>query len=88
MMLLCLLAALAGFAALSLGMSRHQRDILGRVMSGARTKGLQIVGWVLLATSWAAAIASEGAALGSVYWIGALTFGALVVAFSITRLSR
>ncbi|MGA7438156.1 MAG: DUF3325 domain-containing protein [Luteibacter sp.] len=88
MMLLCLLAALAGFAALSLGMSRHQRDILGRILSAGRTKGLKIAGWVLLAVSWAAAIASDGAALGSVYWIGVLTFGALVVAFSVTRLSR
>ncbi|QWT19465.1 DUF3325 domain-containing protein [Bacillus sp. NP157] len=88
MMLLCLLAALAGFAALSLGMSRHQRDVLGRALPARTTRAVKWSGWVLLALAWAAAIASDGAALGSVYWIGALTFAALVVAFSVTRLSR
>jgi len=88
MMLLCLLTALLGFAALSMGMSRHQRDVLGKALPAARTRSVKLAGWLLLAASWAAAIASDGAALGSVYWLGALTFGALVVALSVTRLSR
>jgi len=88
MMLLCLLAALLGFAALCMGMVRHQRDVLGKTLPGATTRRMKAAGWLLLAVSWAAAIASDGAALGSVYWLGALTFGALVVAFSLNRLSR
>jgi hypothetical protein len=88
MMLLCVLASLAGFAALCLGMSRHQRDVLGKALPAATTRGLKVAGWALLAASWAAAIAADGAALGSVYWLGALTLAALVVAFSVTRLSR
>ncbi|UPG90275.1 DUF3325 domain-containing protein [Luteibacter aegosomaticola] len=88
MMLLCVLAALGGFAALSMGMSRHQRDVLGKALPAGTTRGMKTAGWLLLAASWGAAIASDGAALGSVYWLGALTFGALVVAFSVTRLSR
>jgi Protein of unknown function (DUF3325). len=88
MMVACVLAALLGFAALSMAMSRHQRDVLGKSLPAATTRRLKVAGWLLLATSWAAAIASDGAALGSVYWLGALTFGALSVAFSVTRLSR
>lgn len=88
MMFLCVVTALLGFAALSMGMSRHQRDVLGKALPAPTTKRVKRAGWALLAASWAAAIASDGAALGSVYWIGALTFGALIVAFSVTRLSR
>lgn len=88
MMLACVLCALLGFAALSMGMSRHQRDVLGKALPATTTRGMKFAGWLLLATSWAAGIASDGAALGSVYWLGALTFAALVVAFSVTRLSR
>ncbi|UPG94624.1 DUF3325 domain-containing protein [Luteibacter aegosomatissinici] len=88
MMFVCVMAAMLGFAALSMGMSRHQRDVLGKALPAPTTKALKAAGWLLLTASWAAAIASDGAALGSVYWIGALTFGALVVAFSVTRLSR
>lgn len=88
MMALCVLAALLGFAALCLGMSRHQRDVLGKALSPSLTRAVKVAGWVLLGIAWAAAVASDGAALGSVYWLGALTFGALVVAFTVTRLSR
>ncbi|MGF6492702.1 hypothetical protein ABIE56_000857 [Luteibacter sp. 621] len=88
MMFLCVVTALLGFAALSMGMSRHQRDVLGKALPASKTKLVRIAGWALLTASWAAAITSDGAALGSVYWIGALTFGALIVAFSVTRLSR
>lgn len=88
MMLACVLAAVLGFAALSMAMSRHQRDVLGKPLPAATTRRLKVAGWLLLAASWAAAVASDGAALGSVYWLGALTFGALSVAFWVTRLSR
>lgn len=88
MILLCLIAALAGFAALSMGMSRHQRDVLGKALPRKTTRGLKVAGWVSLACAWAFATAGEGAAMGAVYWLGALTFAALVVAFSVTRLSR
>ena len=88
MILLCILAALAGFAALSMGMSRHQRDVLGKPLPRKTTRGLKVSGGVSLACAWAFATAGEGAAIGSVYWLGALTFAALVVVFSVTRLSR
>lgn len=88
MILLPLLASLLGFTFLCLGMSRHQRDLFGRSMSPGRTLAARWLGWILVVLAYGGSMLVEGAALGAVYGIGVLTFGALVVAFSVTGLSR
>jgi hypothetical protein len=88
MMWWCLMVSVAGFAALCMAMSRHQRDVLGRLLPIATTRWLKCGGWVALAAAWAVAAAAEGPGLGSVYWAGVLTLAALVVSLTITRLSR
>lgn len=88
MIVLCILAAMAGFTGLCLGMPRHQRDVLGRALSPFRTRLYKALGWIALAVSFGLAVARDGAALGSVYWVGVLTLAALIVALSTTRLSR
>jgi hypothetical protein len=88
MIVLCLLAATVGFTGLCLGTPRHQRDVLGRVLSPFRTRLYKTLGWIALALSFGLAVARDGAALGLVYWVGALTLAALVVALSTTWLSR
>lgn len=88
MTLLAIALSVLGFAGLCLSMSRHQRDVLGRTLSPALTRTARMSGWTLLAVAYAIAFASEGAALGTVYWMGGLTLGAAVVAFTVTGISR
>lgn len=88
MIVLPLLAAVLGFALLCVGMSRHQRDLFGRSLPAARTHAARIAGWLLVSVAYLGSLLAEGAALGAVYGVGVLTFGALVVALTVTGLSR
>ncbi|UXY13658.1 DUF3325 domain-containing protein [Chitiniphilus purpureus] len=71
----------AAFSALCLSMDGHHREVFGRVPTRSRGQGLRLAGWLLLATSFAAALHDAGAPQGSVYWVGLLTAsaGALVL---------
>ncbi|MET0256290.1 MAG: DUF3325 domain-containing protein [Luteibacter sp.] len=88
MIVLPLIASLFGFALLCVGMSRHQRDLFGRTMSPGRTRVAKWLGWTFVVLAYAGSMLVEGPALGAVYGFGVLTFGALVVAFSVTGMSR
>ncbi|SDG22528.1 DUF3325 domain-containing protein [Dyella sp. 333MFSha] len=88
MILLPMLASLLGFTLLCLGLSRHQRDLFGRAMSPGRTVAARWIGWTLVVLAYGGSMLIEGAALGAVYGVGVLTFGALVVAFTVTGMSR
>ena len=83
-----LLVAIAGFAALCLGMARHQRDVVGKSLSRRSTWFAKAAGWLALANSFVLALLGEGAALGAIYWVGILTLAALIVALCTTALSR
>ncbi|SEN17058.1 Protein of unknown function [Luteibacter sp. UNCMF331Sha3.1] len=87
-MVLCLPIAIVGFMGLCLGMSRHQRDVLGRVLSPMRSALCKAFGWTALASSFALAIARDGAAMGAVYWAGMLSLAAVLVALWTTWFSR
>lgn len=82
------LVAIAGFAALCLGMARHQRDVVGKPLSRRSTWLAKAAGWLALAMSFVLAIVGEGAALGAIYGVGILTLAALIVALCTTALSR
>ncbi|MEX1827401.1 DUF3325 domain-containing protein [Luteibacter sp. CQ10] len=84
MIALCILAALAGFVGLSFGMTRHQRDVLGRTLAPSTSLRWRIVGWTGVALSLVLAAIRDGAALGTVYWLGELTVAALAVALGTT----
>lgn len=88
MMWLAIVLALAGFAALCLAMSRHQRDVLGTALTPLATRCAKAGGWCAIALSYAVAVMAEGAAFGSVYWVGLLTFAALCVALVVSRLGH
>ncbi|KAF1003666.1 MAG: hypothetical protein GAK28_04547 [Luteibacter sp.] len=85
---LSILFGLAGFAALCLAMSRHQRDLLGRTLSPAVSRTARVIGWVALVASAACAMRAEGAALGAVYAFGIDTMCAAIVALGVTYRSR
>ncbi len=69
---LALALAYAGWVAMSLAMPRHQRHLLQRDLCGAWQAILQPGGGLLLASSFAAAVAGEGWQVGPVAWFGCL----------------
>ncbi len=84
MTLLALIFALAGFAALSLGMHRHYRQVRHRALTARVQILLRTLGVGALAVSFAASIADAGWSIGPVLWLGWLTAAAMVVALALT----
>lgn len=82
--LLAFLLALAGFAALSLAMHRHQRHVFHRALSHGADVLLRILGVAGLAASFAASVAGAGWSIGPVLWFGWLTAAALMVVLALT----
>ncbi len=78
--LLAFALSLAGFAALSLAMDRHHRQVWHRAPSRGLRLLLRAAGTLALAASLAACIAQSGAGVGVVAWFGLLSAAAAVVA--------
>ena len=76
--------ALAGFAALSMSMTRHQRVALGALLSPARRRALRAAGFVLLAASGSWCVLRFGVGLGLVAWATLIAFAALAVILVLT----
>jgi hypothetical protein len=73
--------AYGGLAAISLTMDRHYADIHGSVKEpDARMRlRLRLLGWLGIALSFAACVAADGWATGSILWFGVLTASALLL---------
>jgi hypothetical protein len=78
-MLLALLLCYGGFTALCLSMDRHHAELLGRKPSARRRQLMKLAGWLLLALSLWAAVASTGWGLGLVEWCAVLMLSALLL---------
>lgn len=78
-MLQALLLCYGGFTVLCLSMDRHHAELLGRKPSVRRRQGMKLGGWVLLALSLWAAVASTGWTLGLVEWFAVLMLSALLL---------
>lgn len=78
-MLLALLLCYGGFTALCLSMDRHHAELLGRKQSVRRRQLMKLGGWLLLALSLWAAVASTGWGLGLVEWFAVLMLSALLL---------
>ncbi|CAI8732836.1 DUF3325 domain-containing protein [Pseudomonas sp. IT-P171] len=78
-MLLALLLCYGGFTALCLSMDRHHAELLGRKPSARRRQLMKLGGWLLLALSLWAALASTGWGLGLVEWFAVLMLSALLL---------
>lgn len=69
----------SGFAALALGMARHQMELLGRPLPRAAGLACRWLGALALALAWSAAWWLWGAALGTVaFWAHAMLAAGLV----------
>ncbi|VVN26452.1 hypothetical protein PS862_05459 [Pseudomonas fluorescens] len=82
-MLLALLLCYGGFTALCLSMDRHHTQLLGRKPSALRRQGMKLGGWLLLALSMWAAVATTGWGLGLVQWFAVLMLSALLLVWLI-----
>ncbi|MEZ0134484.1 MULTISPECIES: DUF3325 domain-containing protein [Novosphingobium] len=74
----------AGFLALAASMKRHQRDLLGRLLTHVQTRSTRMAGWFLLGIGWAVNAALLGPAMGTIVWCGELSLGA---ALTVTTLN-
>lgn len=70
---LLLLLSLAAFAALSLSMDRHAREVLGATPSPGRRQAWRVTGWCLLALALLLGVAGWGRGVGVVEWTAALS---------------
>ena len=79
------LLSLIAFGALALATDRQQRNVLGRRLSPAATRGLRLTGWSALALALLVAVRSQGWSVGLVSYSGhtslaaGLVFAALIV---------
>lgn len=67
---------LAGFACLSLSMTRHQSEVLMRPLPPLPGRLLRGCGFLLIATGLPVSIAFHGGGLGAVAWFGGLSLAA------------
>jgi hypothetical protein len=78
---------LSGFAALAMTMERHAQATLRRA-NPARRLMIRAIGVLLLAAALVACRGRWSWSIAITAWLGALTFGALGVAFILTYLPR
>jgi hypothetical protein len=82
--LFALALSLLGFAALSLGLRRHQHDLLGRTLPLARTVAARSVGYGAIAAALALSVAGHGLGYGLMTGAGLLTVAAVLVMVGVT----
>lgn len=79
---------LAGFAALSLAMERHQAQVFGRPLARAGTLRWRLAGIALLGLSLAACLMHWRTSVALAAWLGVLTPAGLAVAWLLTYRPR
>ncbi|AUC07241.1 DUF3325 domain-containing protein [Acinetobacter lwoffii] len=75
-----------GFFALATSMSKHQKQIFDTELNPAKTQLATILGWVLLILALILCLFAGTISNMISYWLGSLTFAALVVALSLSYL--
>ncbi|ENU62045.1 hypothetical protein PFCIP103579_1717 [Prolinoborus fasciculus] len=75
-----------GFFALAMSMSKHQKQIFDTELNPKKTQLATILGWVLLIIALILCLLTGFASNMISYWLGSLTFAALVVALSLSYL--
>lgn len=77
-----------GLFSLAASMSKHQKQMFHTELSAAKSKIATILGWTLLMISLLLCI-SDGAYSNMIsYWLGTLTFAALVVGLSLSYMAE
>ena len=76
-----------GFFALATSMSKHQKQIFDTELNPAKTQLATILGWVLLILALILCLCTGAISNMISYWLGSLTFAALVVGLSLSYLA-
>lgn len=75
------------FFALASAMSKHQKQIFGHELDSSKTRLASILGWVLLLIALIICMISAQLSNMISYWIGVLTFSALLVSLCFSYLA-
>lgn len=73
-----------GFISLACSMSKHQKQLFGHELSPQKTTLAQYLGWIILGLSLMASIWHSNFSIGISYWLGAISFSALFVAWCLS----
>ena len=76
-----------GFFALAMSISKRQKQIVDTELDPAKTQLATILGWVLLIISLTLCLLTGAVSNMISYWLGSLTFAALVVGLSLSYLA-
>ena len=75
------------FIALASAMSKHQKQIFNRELNPAQNRIATILGWLLLLTSLVICLLSGKISSMLSYWVGVLTFAALLIGLMLSYYS-
>ena len=75
-----------GLFALAASMSKHQKQICAQELAASKTRLASILGWVILILALMLCLFAGTISNMISYWLGSLTFAALVVALSLSYL--
>ena len=75
------------FIALASSMTKHQKQIFNRELHPAQSRIATIMGWLLLLTSLVICLLSGKISSMLSYWVGVLTFAALLIGLMLSYYS-
>ncbi|TCB52473.1 DUF3325 domain-containing protein [Acinetobacter sp. ANC 4779] len=75
-----------GFFTLAASMSKHQKQIFAQELDTSKTRLASILGWVILILALTLCLFAGTVSNMISYWLGSLTFAALVVGLSLSYL--
>ena len=73
-----------GFFALAASMSKHQKQIFAKELDASTTRRATLMGWILLIFALILCLYAGTASNMISYWLGSLTFAALLVGLSLS----
>ena len=75
-----------GLFALAASMSKHQKQIFAQELDASKSRLVSIIGWVILILALILCLFAGTISNMISYWLGSLTFAALVVGLSLSYL--
>lgn len=72
------------FFALASSMAKHQKQLFARELAPTQSRLARLMGWLILTLSFIACLYDMQVSNGISYWIGILSFSALLVAVTLT----
>lgn len=73
-----------GFFALAASMQKHQKQIFGHILDAPKTRLAIILGWIILAVALVLCAITGALSNMMSYWIGSLSFAAILVGLSLS----